>query len=248
MRIQVILAKAFRKALRVSEIWSVPPKARANSKYVDCFDTVRELRRLCSDSIRVVYDVGAAQGRWAATLHSFFPEVESVDLFEPGACWQQALNELVMPRVKKRVHRVALGDCVAAVRLQGAGVAASLLPKTKLQDRFFPGGIADSEDVGMTTLDEAQKLFHLPMPDLVKIDVQGYEDAVVAGGGSVLGSAKWMVIELSTVALYGGQRTAGEVLATLERQGWILASIGYQWRSTEGRLLQFDAILCRAQP
>jgi hypothetical protein len=79
-----------------------------------------------------------------------------------------------------------------------------------------------------------------------KIDVQGYEDKVLAGAEGVLHQIDYFEIELSFAELYAGQRLAGQIIRTIYGLGFELDRIGRPWISDEGRLLQVDGTFVRA--
>jgi len=72
--------------------------------------------------------------------------------------------------------------------------------------------------VRVVPLDILVRQEKLPPPDLVKIDVQGFEAKVIAGGTVTLRQAKRIVIETSLCPIYEGQPLLPEILEILS--GW----------------------------
>jgi hypothetical protein len=81
---------------------------------------------------------------------------------------------------------------------------------------------------------------------LLKIDVQGYEKAVLAGAADTLGTFAGVRTELSLTPLYDGQALLPEVTEFLAGQGfdlWLLER-GFTDPQTR-RLLQMDGTFFR---
>lgn len=72
----------------------------------------------------------------------------------------------------------------------------------------------------MRTLDSVVKEYGFPLPDLVKMDVQGAELDIVAGGAETLKHAQRMILELQHTNYNDGAPKANEVLPVLEKHGW----------------------------
>jgi hypothetical protein len=94
-------------------------------------------------------------------------------------------------------------------------------------------------------LDILAKQQKLPRPDLVKIDVQGFEGRVLAGGEETLRQAKRMVVEVSLHPLYDGQSLMPEILHLLSNWGFVLEDLHETFRQWPGRLWQVDLWLVR---
>jgi hypothetical protein len=85
--------------------------------------------------------------------------------------------------------------------------------------------------VRVLPLDEVAHREKLPLPDLVKIDVQGFEAKVIAGGTSTLRGAQRIVVEASLKSIYEGQPLLTEILFTLTQSGFQLTDFSDACRS-----------------
>jgi hypothetical protein len=81
---------------------------------------------------------------------------------------------------------------------------------------------------------------------LLKIDTQGYEAQVMAGGPATLAAARAVQVELSLLPLYKGQASLEEMLALMAGHGLVLWAIwpGFADPVT-GRVLQAEAVFAR---
>ena len=80
----------------------------------------------------------------------------------------------------------------------------------------------------------------------VKLDVQGYEKNVLAGGKKFLSTATGVQLELSLVPLYEGQILYDKMIEFLRAEGFVLTAVVPGFIDVNsGRMLQFDGIFFR---
>ena len=134
-------------------------------------DKQRLLQRLLCPG-DVFYDVGAHAGLFTLLAARLVGKTGLVVAFEP------------LPANLAYLRRHA-----AANRLDNVQVVAAAVGSSEGQARFevsgstYMGAIADGADleVSMTTLDATLETGDARTPSLIKIDVEGFEDAVLAG-------------------------------------------------------------------
>jgi len=76
-----------------------------------------------------------------------------------------------------------------------------------------------------------------PMPDIVKIDVQGSERDVIQGGLETLSRAKYLIVEMQHEEYNEGAPKFDEVGPWLESLGWACKG----WRFSRGGAMDVDA-------
>lgn len=198
---------------------------------------------------RTVYDIGAHQGTWAEMCQAIFSPRDIV-LFEPQREFlEQARAKPACRRHGWRLLPVALGDNEGeeVLKVAQTRAAASLL------EPLSGGGLSaqtrcDHEDrVRVLPLDSAVSREHLPPPDLVKMDVQGFECHVIAGGANTLRQAERMVIEASLRPVYRGQPLLMDVLRRVADIGFEVDDVTDAVRTwPSGCLWQVDLWLKRS--
>jgi FkbM family methyltransferase len=99
--------------------------------------------------------------------------------------------------------------------------------------------------VRQRTLDGIVEELHIDRVDLLKIDTQGSERDVLAGGRALLDRTDAIWIEVSFVPLYQGSCLFHEVHDALYGAGFRLFEIGPGWRASSGELAQADALFLR---
>jgi FkbM family methyltransferase len=197
---------------------------------------------------RVVYDIGAHEGIWSQMCQAVLAPAECL-LFEPQS-EARAKAQLRQPGTGGtwRFLPVALGDRqeTHVFHVTRRSAAASLLrPLSAESTGVSDIGLLAEQKVEVMPLDALVAAQGLPLPDLVKIDVQGFEGKVLAGGGDTLRHAERMVVEVSLHPLYDGQSLMPEVLQTLSNWGFELQEVQETFRNWPDRLWQVDLWLTR---
>jgi FkbM family methyltransferase len=218
-------------------------------RYEDCFVTAQTINkffratRLC--------DIGACKGHWSFVMHQLNSRLESVVMFEPQAKLISCLKERQLGDVKKQIYQCALGDREQPLTLMGGTASASLYETGSNQRQYFPGSTTqESEVVEVKVLDDVYVKDGLAYPDLIKVDVQGYELNVLRGARIVLAHARYLVIELSFRDFYKGQPPLWELWRFLDEEHYVMVDHGYELRSPKHpfELLQFDAVFMNKRP
>ncbi len=196
----------------------------------------------------VIYDIGANEGLWSEMCQDLFAPQHGL-LFEPQAdVYERARARAAKLGSAWRVLPFALGDRreTQVLHVTSNQAASSLLPPSRTESAHIGEIRAVSESkVEVIPLDLLVEEQGLPLPDLVKIDVQGFEGRVLAGGAATLRRARRMVIEVSLHPLYDGQSLMPEVLQLVTSWGFELSDINETFRQWPGRLWQVDLWLSR---
>lgn len=211
------------------------------------FGVVRLLEHF---GIDCVVDVGANSGGFASSIRSLGYSGRIVSL-EPLS----GPFDLLAARAAKdpdwQALRVAAGDedCEIRINIAGnAGASSSVLAMLDTHADAAP----ESRYVGTEVAPQRRLDGLLPKfgigsahPAFLKLDVQGYESAVLDGAVELLGAGAiaGLQMELSLVALYAGAITFKGGLDRAERAGMSLMGIvpGFS-DPRSGRLLQADAV------
>ncbi len=189
---------------------------------------------------RVIYDVGASTGVWSETMLGIFPGARC-HLFEPLASHPVFAAELGarLERVPHLVlHAIALGeeDGEETIAVAEDGFGSSL------NDRGELPLIRERRSVPVRRLDSYVRERNLEPPDIVKIDTQGYEAAVLRGGQETIRHAGALLLETWLERGYGPRTPLlPEIIALLKPLGFTLVDFGEQFRDEHDRLYSVDA-------
>jgi len=117
------------------------------------------------------------------------------------------------------------------------GTAQNSIPKT--------AGV-QIETIHIARLDDVAKDISIKGKVVIKIDVQGFEDKVIAGGTETFKRASLILIETSFVELYEGQPLFGDIHDQLRALGFSYYGSAAEHRNQKtGELLYQDSIFVR---
>jgi FkbM family methyltransferase len=145
-------------------------------------DEIKFLRRLVQPGQTVV-DIGASYGVYALSLARRVGPSGQVWAFEPASATADQLEASIAANGTSWLHlqRQALSDHSGTAWLQTPGQAElnSLAPPG---EEGVPGVGDAGEEVALTTLDACLEEFRWKCVDLLKIDAEGEEERILAGG------------------------------------------------------------------
>jgi FkbM family methyltransferase len=206
-------------------------------------------RLLERHGIDVVLDVGANAGQFARRIRAMGYRGRIVS-FEPLA---QAFDKLVANTQtigNWQAVRLALGDKEGTrdIFVAGNSQSSSFLEMLPRHVQAEPkSAYRGTEQVNVRCLDsiygdycgEGDRC-------LLKVDVQGFEDAVLRGAAKSIGRCIGLQLELSVVPLYEGALTMTEMIDRLAAQGFALADLQTGFVDPQsGELLQVDGTFVR---
>lgn len=211
------------------------------------FSVVRLLNHFAIDC---VIDVGANDGGFASTIRRLGYSGRIVSV-EPLSAPFEVLAARAAKDTAWDVVRAAVGDEDREIVINvagNAGASSSVLPMLADHANAAPESrYVGTEIVPQRRLDGLLPEFGVGKrrPAFLKLDVQGYEAAVLDGAAELL-DARAIVglqMELSLVPLYAGAITYREGLDRAEELGMPLMGLvpGFS-DPRSGRLLQFDAV------
>lgn len=193
----------------------------------------------------VIFDIGAARGAWSASIRNVFPEA-AFHMFEPLAKlnegYEKSLRAQLQSHPNFTLHEIALG---AERKLVTMCLHADGYSSTTLDIGGHPEYQA-RQIVPQDTLDQYVSEHGLPLPDLIKLDTQGAEQAILSQADRCLAQAKVVFAETWFDRGYGPQTPLiTELRDLLGRQGFQLAELGYRFYDENHRLYGCDAFFLR---
>lgn len=194
-----------------------------------------------------VIDVGANQGQWIGSLMGLLP-IPEVWIFEPNPEAMKICQQRIGRRPGVTYFDLALGDADGQAELHvtaRSDFASILQPRADFLETHYGHNAAHvvlNQQVQIATLDslvpESRSV------DLLKIDVQGFERAVLSGARRVLGSTRAVLIEVNLQSHYAGDDTFPALWNQLADQGFSFWSFSPPYTSG-GRALWADAVFVK---
>lgn len=192
---------------------------------------------------RVLVDGGACKGEWTMLARAVFPEAR-VLMIEPQRRHREALERVVAampgttyapaligPEERASVDFFVLDDA-------GGGTGSSVLEEQSDVPRHV-------EQVPMTTLDRVIESSGFEAPQLIKLDVQGYELEVLSGARLALTKADFVLLEVSAWPYNAGSPLIANVLEWMKARGFRTYDVWGVSRRPDGRLVQMDLLFIR---
>jgi FkbM family methyltransferase len=208
------------------------------------------LKGLQKFDIDLVFDIGANTGQFSQSLRSMGYK-KGIVSFEPLTDAYTQLTRNAQNDKKWQVHtRGAIGDFNGEISINVAGnsVSSSILPMLDVHiSAAGESAYIASEMTPMQKLDSVASKYISKNNNLfVKIDTQGFEWQVLNGGYETIIKSRGLLLELSMLQLYDGQRLWRDIIDRLESEGFTLWAVQNGFTDLHsGRTLQIDAIFFR---
>lgn len=199
--------------------------------------------------IDVVLDVGANAGQYARSLlrAGYGGRIVS---FEPLSSARRKLSQHARDIRRWHVVGQALGDFDgrSTIHVAGNSQSSSLLDMLPRHMAAAPNSrYVGSEEVDVRRLDSIFDDYCKPGDRcFLKLDVQGFEQAVLRGARQSLPRCLGVQLEMSLLPLYQGEAMFQEMMDLMTEQGFCLMSLtnGFSDRRS-GRLLQVNGVFYR---
>lgn len=185
----------------------------------------------------VIFDIGASDGGWTAQALRVWPEA-NVHCFEPLAVRARSLAELAA-RFPGRIthHSVGVSDADGELSL---GVTADLWGSS------FAYKGASAQTAKVRTLDSMLAEGAVPKPNLVKLDVQGFEQRVITGGRDALAACDFILMECTFYPFCKDMRRLDETVAFMADAGFApYEFVDFLRRPVDGAMGQCDILFIR---
>jgi FkbM family methyltransferase len=191
----------------------------------------------------IVYDIGAAKGV-TASCFAKLRNVQIVHAFEPI---QESYRQLIQATDSSRVvcHNIALGseEEVKNININNLTNSSSLLSPTALFEKEISGiSTIKTETINIVKLDDYVERNSIPLPQLMKIDVQGYEKEVIIGGIKVLRQTRYCFMEMSFQSLYEGTPLFDDLYQLMVSMRFKLVGTSSPMFGKSGQQLQVDGL------
>lgn len=168
--------------------WATKSRFRGEQPYEQAFDTALRGAIEIGD---VVWDIGANVGRYTVEFSDLVGPQGHVVAFEPAPATFRYLSEAVDGRLNVTILNIALGEKPATQQMNvmdDARAGTHSLVTTAVG--------ASAINVVVEPGDQARSERNLPTPNVLKIDVEGFEYEALAGLSETLRSCRAVLCEV----------------------------------------------------
>lgn len=166
---------------------------------------------------KTIYDIGSCVLHWTKIAHDVWPSAEIV-LFDANPHCEFLYKDY-------KYHIGILSNVADHKKFYlnlGSPGGASYYREVgdRMSEKLYP----DSQFVEMasTTLDSVVASKGFPLPDLVKMDIQGAEKDVIEGGKNTLSHARRLIVELPHVEYNKNAPSKESTIDLITSTGWTL--------------------------
>ena len=200
---------------------------------------------LDSLAVNTLIDIGASVGDFINQMLERNNKLRVI-AFEPVPEVYKLLSARYTDYPNFTAYNLALGDKDGEVDFYANEYtySSSVLPMSDAHINEFPyTRNANLINVAISRLDTLINASNLNKPILVKVDVQGFEKQVIAGGKELLSYVDYIIIEVSFVELYDNQPLFDEINLQMNHLGFLYnGNIEQLISKKTGSVLQADAL------
>lgn len=188
----------------------------------------------------IIFDVGASNGSWSAKINEIFP-TSKYYLFEPLADYPEYHDKLqhnlkIFPNFE--LHKLALGDIVGETTMN---IFPNLVGSTALEISNKEG--REQKQVKVMALDNFIKVFEIPIPQVLKVDTQGFELSILKGAEKILPQVNILLLECWLFKGYGKNTPLlADIIQYLYKFGFVLFDLTDCYRNPDGVLANQDCV------
>lgn len=189
---------------------------------------------------KVIYDVGAFVGGWTQDVRTIFSDSQFYT-FEANRIHEKSLKTVTG---EDKVFIGVLGAENKPVTFYSLGDTGDSIMKENTS-YFMQNKNVDVSTRNMRMLDDVVADGEVPLPDLVKLDLQGAELEVIKGGLTSITYAEIIILEVKILEYNIGGPTFLQTINYLDSIGYIPLDITELHYLHTGELNEVDIIFCK---
>ena len=178
-------------------------------------------------SPQCIYDIGANVGVFTLLVKAIFPDVE-IHAFEPHPDLREKFLENTQHLTNIHFHPIAAGSEKCFMKLNETNFidASSLLNVSETGTKIYDVKKVNEIVVQVENLDDYVLSNNLNLPDLIKLDIQGYELEALQGLTYCLDRSTYILSEVSFKEIYQQQCIYHEIVNFLAKHSFLTYAFG----------------------
>ncbi len=181
------------------------------STFEDVKEEIKYLKQFSNLNLEIIYDIGANKGEWTRAAHAIFPN-SKIFAFEPNPILFKQLQKLEFFEMSVKVFPYAIGSVEESRNFYFNSDLNKI--GSLIEPEFMYSINRECQKVKVVRLDNLIKHNEIPVPNFIKIDVEGWELEVIKGLGDVLPRVRFIQFEISEATLLANSsfRSIQEIL------------------------------------
>jgi FkbM family methyltransferase len=239
------LAQRIGKARRLKTLQQTPGRWLKHP-HIDSLEFLQIIGNDVAVASPVIFDIGSNVGTWTtlaksviplATIHAFEPLPEHILAFQKNC---SALTDV-------HLHQYCVGaeNTTGVINVSSYSDASSILEATSLEYEHFGIKKLKEEQVDIKRLDNLIQTKKLPCPNVIKLDIQGFELEALKGMADYLNSLQYVICEVSFKPYYQNQPLFLDIANYLARYNLQILAFSHN-TPTGSELNQIDVLFKQA--
>lgn len=188
----------------------------------ECMDRLENMKN-CGFDPKVIFDCGASVGYWSWEAGKLFPGCQFVAI-EP--------NDMIIPKTKELLNKMKVKPIIEQCAIGSEDGIAHLNvwdnPETSMGGSSLKshvqGEAKNKLEVKLKKLDSISTK-HNVKPDLIKLDLQGYELEALKGATELLKTTEAFIIEFGCLEAYQNRATPFDLFEIMYANDYCLYDI-----------------------
>ncbi len=228
------------------EVWHKSVKHPATGSLERVLQELRRRGLSCSS----VLDVGANRGSWSRTAKQIFPEAKFY-LIEPQVEMKPYLEDFCKEYPDSQYFLVGAGSHCGEFPLTvwpTKPKEGSTFRIPESSDLIFHGKDwqAEQRRVSVVTINSLVEQDKILLPQLVKLDVEGFELEVLKGASTLLGCTEIFILEVILFPLEINSPQFAEVISFMNQRGYVVYDFaGFGHRPYDEALMIVDVVFTK---
>lgn len=195
--------------------------------YIDSLELLELIGKDVHIYSPVIFDIGSNIGTWTLLAKAIFPQA-TIHAFEPLKNHILTFNKNTRNLSGIHLHNYCLGNenTTGIINISSFSDSSSLLEPTPLEYEYFNIKKIGEEKVDIKRLEDLIKQNIIPTPDIIKLDIQGFELEALKGMGNLLHHVKYILCEVSFKKLYQNQALFLDIANYLEAYNLHIIAFG----------------------
>lgn len=195
-------------------------------------------------NVKQILDIGANRGDWAIMAKGIFPDAE-VYMIEPLSEMEESLLKICTDFSGVKYFPFAVGDKIGThvMTTWGDNLAGA---NCRLEENEYLLKSNKQRIISIKTIDSMIEKGEIKIPEIAKLDIQGYELEALRGGTHLFGITELFILETSLFQFTAGNPILSDIVIFMTQQGYeIYDFAGFLRRPFDGALAQIDVCFAK---